>query len=233
MTCCAAKELTGRTRVTLMVLIVLALGMTACGDKTPSEKAKATGEAVGDAIEATDELLTQSKDTDVKAAQETLDASEAQAVMEFETRLKDYLALHRKLEATLPGVPKQATPEQVDKNQQALSALIRTARAGAKQGELFTPDMQALVRRALAAALAGPDGENSKATIMDEDTDVANLKVNDRYPDAIPFATTPLQVLKTLPKLDEGLEYRFVGKRLVLMDTHANMIVDFTENVLP
>jgi hypothetical protein len=43
----------------------------------------------------------------------------------------------------------------------------------------------------------------------------------------------PLQVLATLPKLDEGLEYRFIGRRLVLMDTHANLMVDFTENVLP
>jgi len=204
-----------------MVLIMLALGMTACGDNTPSKKAKAAGEAVGDAIEATAESPL------------VLTASEAQAVMEFETRLKEYLALHRKLEATLPAVPKKATPEQVDKNQQALSALIRTARAGAKQGEFFTPDMQALVRRTLVVALAGPEGKKSKATITDENTNVANLKVNDRYPDEIPFATTPLQVLKTLPKLDEGLEYRFVGKRLVLMDTHANMIVDFTENVLP
>jgi len=216
-----------------MVLIVLALGMTACGDKTPSEKAKATGEAVGDAIEATDELLTQSKDTDVKAAQETLDASDAQAVIEFETRLKDYLALHQKLEATLTGVPKKATIEQVNQNQQALGALIRTARAGAKQGEFFTPNMQALVRRALAVALSGPEGKKSMATITDENTNVANLEVNDRYPDEIPLSAMPLEVLKALPKLDEGLEYRFIGKRLVLMDTHANNIVDFTENVLP
>jgi len=162
-----------------------------------------------------------------------LSASEAKAVTEFETRLKDYLALHRKLEATLPRISKKATPEQVDKNQQALSALIKTARAGAKQGEFFTPDMQALMRRALAVALAGPDGKMSMLTIKDENTNVADLKVHDRYPDAIPFATTPLQVLKTLPKLDEGLEYRFVGKRLVLMDTHANLIIDFTENILP
>ena len=221
MTCCTAKELTGRTLVTLMVLIVLALGMTACGDKTPSEKAKTTGEAVGDAIEARAESPL------------VLTATEEQAVVEFETRLKDYKALHRRLEATLRGVPKKATPEQINQNQQALSALIRTARAGATQGEFFTPDMQALVRRALAAALAGPDGEKSKATIVDENTNVANLKVNDRYPDEIPLSAMPLRVLKTLPKLDEGLEYRFVGKRLVLMDTHADIIVDFTENVLP
>jgi hypothetical protein len=162
-----------------------------------------------------------------------LTALEAQAVMEFETRLKDYVALHGKLEATLQGVPKKATPEQIDTNQRSLSALIRTARAGAKRGEFFTPDMQALVRRVLAASLSGPDGKKNKATISDENTNVANLKVNDRYPDAIPLSAMPLQVLKTLPELDDGLEYRFIGKRLVLLDTHANLIVDFTENVLP
>ena len=162
-----------------------------------------------------------------------LTASEAQVVIEFETRLKDYLALRQKLEGTLPGVRKKATPEQINQNQQALGALIRTARAVAKQGGFFTPDMQALVRRTLAAALAGPDGEKSKATIVDENTNVANLRVNDRYPDEIPLSAMPLRVLKTLPKLDEGLEYRFIGKRLVLMDTHADIIVDFTENVLP
>jgi len=80
--------------VTFMVLIVLTLGIMACGDRTASEKAKATGDAVGDAAEATGdavsdaaeptgdamkatgEFLTQSKDADVKAAQETLDGIE-------------------------------------------------------------------------------------------------------------------------------------------------------------
>lgn len=166
-------------------------------------------------------------------SQVALTAVEARAVMEFEARLKDYLALHQKLEATLPGVPKQATPEQVDKNQRALRALIKNARAGARPGEFFTPDMQAVVRRVLAAALAGPDGKGDEATIMDDNPAVANLNVNDRYPETIPFSTMPLQVLKTLPKLDEGLEYHFIGRRLVLFDTHASIILDFTENVLP
>ena len=83
-----------RTLVTYMILIVLALGMTACGDKTPAEKARATGDAVGDAakttgdavsdaavttgdavgdaVQATGEFLNQPKDADVKAAQERL-----------------------------------------------------------------------------------------------------------------------------------------------------------------
>jgi hypothetical protein len=40
-------------------------------------------------------------------------------------------------------------------------------------------------------------------------------------------------VLKALPKLEEDLEYRFIGERLVLMDAHAHIIVDFTDDVLP
>ena len=67
---------------------------------------------------------------------------------------------------------------------------------------------------------------------MDENPGVPTLRVNDRYPDAIPLSTMPPQVLKALPPLEEDLEYRFVGERLVLMDAHAHIIVDFTDDVL-
>ena len=162
-----------------------------------------------------------------------LSASEHQAAEAFESRVRNYRTLQRKLEATLPKLPKRATPAQVDENQRALGELIRTARAGAKQGELLTPDMQALVKRILAVVLGGTDGKNIKASIMDENPGVPTLSVNDRYPDAIPLSTMPPQVLKALPKLEEDLEYRFVGERLVLMDAHAHIIVDFTDDVLP
>jgi hypothetical protein len=93
--------------------------------------------------------------------------------------------------------------------------------------------MQALVKRILGSVLGGADGKTIKASIMDENPGVPNLSVNDRYPDAIPLSTMPPQVLKALPKLEEELEYRFVGERLVLMDAHAHIIVDFTDDVLP
>jgi hypothetical protein len=162
-----------------------------------------------------------------------LTASEEQAVEGFEARLKEYMKVHRKLEATLPKHSKHATPEQVDEKQRALGALIKAARASAKQGDFFTPDIQALVRRTLKAVLAGPDGKTIKALIMDENPGVPNLTVNDRYPDAIPLSTMPRGVLKPLPKLEEDLEYRFVGERLVLMDAEARIIIDFTDDVLP
>ncbi len=90
------------TLVKFAVAMALALGMTACGETTPSKQtpnagksagqaaddaAKATGTAVddaavvtgtavGDAAKATGEYLTQSKDTAVKTAQDTLDGIE-------------------------------------------------------------------------------------------------------------------------------------------------------------
>ena len=162
-----------------------------------------------------------------------LTAAEEQAVERFEVALKKYMRVHRKLEATLPRHWRHATPEQVDENQRTLGALIKAARASAKQGEFFTPDMQALVARTLEAVLAGPDGKTIKATIMDENPGVPNLALNDRYPDAVPLSTMPRRVLKPLPKLEEDLEYRFVGERLVLMDAEARIIIDFTDDVLP
>ncbi len=93
--------------------------------------------------------------------------------------------------------------------------------------------MQALVKRTLAAVLVGPDGKLIRASIMDENPGVPDLIVNDRFPDAMPLSTMPPQVLKTLPKLEEDLEYRFIGERLVLMDAHAHNIIDFTDDVLP
>lgn len=162
-----------------------------------------------------------------------LTPEETQAAKVFTERVKEYVVLHRKLEATLPKLPKEATPEQVDENQRGLWSLISAERANAKPGEFFTPVMQGLVRRTMATVLRGEGGDTIRASLMDENPGVKNLKVNDRYPDSIPLSTMPPQVLAPLPKLEEDLEYRFVGERLVLVDAHAHLIVDFTEDVLP
>ncbi|HKC55227.1 MAG TPA: hypothetical protein VKC35_03850 [Vicinamibacterales bacterium] len=58
------------------------------------------------------------------------------------------------------------------------------------------------------------------------------LKVNAIYPPDTPLPTTPPQVLMNLPKLPEQLEYRIVGKNLIIRDVEANIIVDFVPNVI-
>jgi len=163
----------------------------------------------------------------------TLTPEEQAAEDAFEVRLKDYIAMHRKAEAALPHLSKSSTPQEIDKNQRALGTQISAERGNAKPGEFFTPPMQGLIRRTMVAVLSGPDGKTIKASIMDENPGVPNLRVNDRFPDTVPLSTMPPQVLEPLPKLDEEMEYRFLGQRLVLLDTHAHIVVDYTEDVLP
>ena len=49
----------------------------------------------------------------------------------------------------------------------------------------------------------------------------------------MPLATIPPQVLQTLPKLTQDLEYRFIGDALILLDVRAHLIADFIEDALP
>ena len=152
---------------------------------------------------------------------------------EFDKRVQDYVALHRKLEATLTNLPNEATPQQIDDHQRALGKLIQQARANAKPGDLFTADMRNVVRRLLARVFRGPGGQQVKRSILDEYTGTVRLQVNSRYPDTVPLSTVPPQVLQNLPTLPEDLEYRFVGDRLILLDSHAHIIADYVERVFP
>jgi hypothetical protein len=40
-------------------------------------------------------------------------------------------------------------------------------------------------------------------------------------------------LLAVLPALPEELEYRFIGRDLVLVDVHADLIVDVLKDALP
>ena len=162
-----------------------------------------------------------------------LSPADAQALSTMNDRVRDYIDLHTKLERSLPPLPDDATPQQIDKNQRTLEALVRKARATAKSGDIFTPEARPVIKRLLATIFGGPEGRQLKASIMDENPVGITLTVNGRYPDNVPLSTIPPQVLQTLPKLSEDLEYRFIGDRLILLDTHAHVIADFIEDALP
>jgi len=158
---------------------------------------------------------------------------DARVMAEFEERVKAYSTLHRELESTLPALPKEATPEQINAHQLALAALIAKTRAKAAPGDIFTKETRALFRRYLARVFDGPQGRDLKASIMDENPGRLRLHINARYPESIPVPTVPPQVLQALPKLPDDLEYRFIGDRLILHDIHAHTIVDLIDDAIP
>ncbi|MBA3298075.1 MAG: hypothetical protein H0U19_14200 [Acidobacteria bacterium] len=162
-----------------------------------------------------------------------LSPEEAATLAVMNDRIFEYVVLHRRLEAGLEKVPVDATPEQIDTFQRALESQVRAARTSAKQGDLFTPEARAVIRRLLATIFAGADGKELKESVLDETPVGVKIAVNGRYPDNVPMSTIPPQVLQTLPKLAEEMEYRFVGDALILLDVHAHVIADFIPDALP
>ena len=162
-----------------------------------------------------------------------LSEADARALATMNDRLKEYVELHKKVEATLPKVPSDATPKQIDTHQRLFEQKLREARKGAKQGEIFTAEARPVIKRLLNAVFDGPEGKQLKASIMDENPVGISIGVNSRYPDTVPISTVPPEVLQTLPKLSEDMEYRFVGDNLILLDAHAHIIADYIPDAIP
>lgn len=166
-------------------------------------------------------------------AQETKANPDAQLLADFQARVKAYLELRSKLEATLPPLSTQGTAEEIQQRQVALERLIRQARSGARQGDLLTQPLRAFIRRQMARVLGGPDGPKIMAALKDEQARGVKLHINGRYPDDQPLATVPPQILLSLPRLPRELEFRFVEERLALLDGPARTVLDFMDNALP
>jgi hypothetical protein len=158
----------------------------------------------------------------------------ARALADFQEEVEEYLELQRKLSSKLEAPPKDATPAQLDSYQRALGKLIQQARRGDKQGDVFEREVRAVIRKLLLGVFSGPDGRKMKMAVMEENPgQVVKLEVNGRYPDTIPLSNMPPQVLAALPQLPRELEYRFIGRTLILFDTVAHIIVDYITEAVP
>jgi hypothetical protein len=85
-------------------------------------------------------------------------------------------------------------------------------------------------RRIIAADLMRRSASD-RAVILSE-VPVASPRVNEVYPAALPLATLPALLLGALPGLPADLEYRFMGRHLIIRDTKTNLVVDFLPDVV-
>ena len=165
-------------------------------------------------------------------AQERAVNADAQVLQVFKSRIDAYMELHNRLEKKGPKLEETNDPAKIKASQDALAAQIRTARKDAKPGDIFTPEIRELVRRLMSPETKGADGAKTKQAIKEDAPTAVPLKVNAVYPESQPLPTVPPNVLASLPKLPEDLEYRIVGRNLILRDVHANLIVDFIPNAI-
>lgn len=158
----------------------------------------------------------------------------AKVMADFVARVDEYAELRDKVSAAAPRRPEEATPQQIDQHQRALAALMVAARKQARQGDIFFAEMQTVVHALMAQVFKNPvDRAELRASIAEDNTGAVKLTVNGRYPDSVPMATMPPDVLKNLPPLPKEMEYRFVGESLILLDVTAHLIVDFMSFALP
>ena len=145
--------------------------------------------------------------TSIHASQSRPVNPDAQGLAEFTARVKAYLQLVDKADAGAPPLKDTNDPAKIVVAQEALAQRIRAARAGAKQGEIFTPEIARQFRALLRPELKGKDGAETRATIADEATAGFPLKINAKYPEEAPLSTVPPNVLLSLPTLPEEVQY--------------------------
>jgi len=155
---------------------------------------------------------------------------DAPVLAEFNARLDQYVKVQR---ALLKDAPLKETKEPADiiARQELLAKKLQTVRSHAKQGDIFTPQVAALFKRLMNPELKGAEGRETRSEILEESPAV-QLKVNATYPSSQPLSTVPPNILASLPQLPRDVEYRMVGKHLLLRDVDANIIVDYIFNAI-
>jgi hypothetical protein len=151
----------------------------------------------------------------------------------FAQRVEEYVALHRRLEGPLPPEVVTPDPARLSAPRLALARALRKARADARQGELFTPAIAHYFRIVIADALRRGGIRDMLAIVEDENTVQLVPQVNGDYPAGASISMMPPCLLEALPPLPVELQYRFVGRALILWDVHAGLIVDFIPRAIP
>jgi len=165
----------------------------------------------------------------VNALQKPAVNPHAALLLDFKERVDKYVELRKKADDSAPPLKKTPEPAEIRAAQDALGERVGAARVGAKHGEIFTPEITAYFRRLLRPELKEAGTKN---LIKDDNPGEFPFKVNQKYPEKEPLSTVPPNVLASLPKLPKDIEYRFVGKHLILRDVRANLIIDYIANAI-
>lgn len=153
-------------------------------------------------------------------------------IFKFLGRVYDYVETHRQVAAAIEQ-PLCSDPEELFRQAGTLAAAIREARPLAREGDIFTMTVEDAFR-ARIANLVRRHGIDVAAYVAEGDR-------AGEPPFVVVYGTLPWHTADTkwapliqeLPALPAELEYRFVGRHLVLVDIAANHVVDVLRDALP
>lgn len=173
------------------------------------------------------------------AAQIPASPAPQDALTDFQRRLQDYLELRNKVQQDAARLGDKATPEEIAKYRAVMAAAIAKARSGATQGDVLAPQVAVHIHAVVRGHLRGRSGAGAREKTKEGNPAVEGspepvvLKVNAIYPGRAPVSSVPPGLLQKLPELPDEVQYRFVGRHLILLDATANIILDYMRNVTP
>jgi hypothetical protein len=142
------------------------------------------------------------------------------SVNPFRERVAAYSRLRQEIAGELLEHGIDPNAEDGREFRRRLGLAIRKVRRHARAGEIFDAQVANRMRHLARKALQGADD------ILSEVPDVANVRVNDRYPEGEPLATVPPSLIRQFEPLPPELQYRFLGTALILLDIDTALIVD-------
>ena len=169
----------------------------------------------------------------VPASQPATQTGDDAALAAFRDAVGGYMEVRKKISAELP--PLRVTPNaaEINATSDALAQAVQRARPRARQGVFFPPAVGVVIRRQLEAALRSTDRAGVLALINEEPTTVKRPTIHMRFPSGGVLASSPAVLLQALPQLPKELEYRFLGRTLVIRDVEAALILDYLSPALP
>ena len=161
-------------------------------------------------------------------------AKDKQSIAAFEQHVKDYVKMREGLEEKLPKLPQDSKPEQIEAHKISFQETVRTARTGAKQGDIFSPGIVEFIRLTIRDEFKGQERQELREKVLVEaETKAVPLRVNYPYPESEELLDMPPTLLLRLPQLPKQVKYRFVGKNLLLVDRENGLIIDYMLNAVP
>lgn len=149
-----------------------------------------------------------------------LAADQPRAIVDFQRAADSYAFLHRQVERRL-GVPHQRSTLEASE----LAAAIIADRARGSLPPLFTPAVVVAFRQLAAQSMrAGCDVGELRTGVWEMSHGV----------NAPATGTRPISgcLVDVLPRLPAELEYRTAGTVLLVVDGHANLVVDVLPGLL-
>ncbi len=157
---------------------------------------------------------------------------DAQAMQDFTNRVEQYIKIHHHAELLVPHIKPTASAKKIIDRKHALAAEINKERGAVKEGNIFTPEVDAYFDRLIHSAYRQDAAAIDAGLLCMSPVRAEKLKPSDIYPEDAELTAMPSTILLHVPELPPELEYRIVNKDLIIRDREANLIVDILRNAV-